>query len=98
MKVGIVGNMTKLEEKLQELGYKNSVFQNRYIKYYEETDNYILIKLSNCKDEIKSYLYWQSAFYEQEHIETLQQAFNEMQKDLEILKECEEECGKKINC
>lgn len=79
--------MTKLEEKLIELGYKVSIFQHRYIKYYEETDNYILIQLSKYNDEIENcYLYCQSAFIIQEHIDSLQQAFNEMQKDLEVLK------------
>lgn len=85
--------MTKLEQKLVELGYVEGIFQNRYIKYYQQTDNYILIQLSSDKEEIKwHHLYCQSSFDKQEHIDSLQQAFNEMQKDLEILKECEEEC------
>ena len=82
--------MNKLEEMLIELGYRISIFQNRYIKYYEN-DNYILVQLNSDKDEIKfHHLYCQSSFDRQEHIDSLQQAFNEMQKDLEILKECEE--------
>ena len=79
--------MTKLVKKLKELGYKVSIFQNRYIKNYEETGNYILIQLSKYEDKIKHWgLYCPNGFIIQEHIDSLQQEFNQMQKDLEILK------------
>ena len=83
--------MSKLKEKLQELGYKVSIFQNRYIKNYEETGNYILIQLSKYEDKIKHWgLYCPSGFIIQEHIDRLQQEFNQMEKDLAILKELEQ--------
>ena len=82
--------MTKLEEKLIELGYVEGIFQNRYIKYYQQTDNYILVQLYSDRKKVKSSsLYCGMAIYKQKDIETLQQAFNEMQKDLEVLKEYE---------
>ena len=82
--------MTKLEQKLIELGYKPSIFENRYIKYYKETDNYILIQLSKNKNSIMSYSFGsQKAFTNQQDIDNLQQAFNQLQNDLEVLKEYE---------
>lgn len=83
--------MTKLEKKLQELGYKSdTIYLKRYIKYYKETDNYILVQLSNDRETIKNcYTYCQSAFTKQKHIKKLQETFDEMQKDLEVLKEYE---------
>lgn len=84
--------MSKLKEKLQELGYKVSIFQNRYVKNYEETGNYILIQLSKYEDEIKYWgLYCPNGFSIQEHIDSLQKEFNQMQKDLAILKEIEKD-------
>lgn len=80
-----------LEQKLIELGYRISIFDHRYIKYNKETDNYILIQLSESNNSIIFYSFgYQNAFKTQQDIDNLQQAFNEMQKDLEILKECEE--------
>ena len=83
--------MTKLEEKLIELGYVESIFEYRYIKYYQQTDNYILVQLYSDRKKVKSSsLYCGMALYKQKDIETLQQAFDEMQKDLEELKQCQD--------
>lgn len=82
--------MTKLEEKLIELGYIKSIFQSRYIKYYKQTYIYSLIQLSINNDEIRWHtLDCNSSFDEQQDIDNLQQAFNEMQKDLKVCKEYE---------
>ena len=83
--------MGKLEQKLIQLGYTEGIFQNRYIKYYQQTDNCILVQLYSDRKKVKnSSLHCGMALYKQKDIETLQQAFNEMQKDLKIIKECEE--------
>ena len=81
--------MSKLEEKLIELGY-------RY--YYDNSEGYLYIKTHNKKylfNVLLSYskrrieTYEVSSVYDfhsQQDIDNLQQAFNEFQKDLEILK------------
>lgn len=55
--------MTKLEEKLIELGYKG---------YYN------------------SLTHEHHRYYKQKQIDSLQQAFNQLQNDLKDLKECDE--------
>ena len=85
--------MTKLEQKLIELGYE----QSKLIKeFYEKKFNYTYITIyinpnSTIKDE------WCGVqrkglrhFQQKEQIKELDKAFNQMQKDLKILKECEE--------
>ena len=78
--------MTKLEEKLIELGYEN-VYGYVYIKrlnsiYSISFEVYSSVYYCSTYREIKS-------FRKQQDIDDLQQAFNTMQKDLEVLKECE---------
>lgn len=85
--------MTKLEEKLQELGYEQSKvikeFYNKWFKYTFITI-YInpnsTIKYEWCGVQRKGL----RKFQQKEQIKELYKAFDEMQKDLEILKECEE--------
>ena len=82
--------MTKLEEKLQELGYeRNSPIKWVFIKRMND----INISICLCKSFKKIETYWASKvpiiIEIQQDIDSLQQAFNEMQKDLEILKEYE---------
>lgn len=88
-----VKEMTKLEEKLIELGYehrydptaqkveyfKSMRVSNRWIRLVVVIDIDRIIRncVANCID-IKS----------QQDIDNLQQAFNVLQKDLEVLKEC----------
>lgn len=81
--------MTKLEEKLEKLGYRYS-FDNSEGYLYIKTHNkkYIFnVLLSYSKRRIENYdvanVY---DFHSQKDIDNLQQAFDEMQKDLEILK------------
>lgn len=85
--------MTKLEQKLVELGY---VYQNdfNYYKWIEfegafppiEINAWLNIKQKKCKLVVLP----NRAIETQEQLDNIQQAFNEMQRDLEILKECEE--------
>lgn len=77
--------MSKLENKLIELGYE---YHNLY-NIWEKHSNGFIIKIfvSDC---IKGIVTQLSSFKTQKYIDYLQQAFNELQKDLEILKkECE---------
>ena len=82
--------MSKLEEKLQEFGYRYS-FDNSEGYLYIKTHNkkYIFnVLLSYSKRRIENYdvanVY---DFHSQKDINDLQQAFDVMQKDLELLKE-----------
>ena len=81
--------MTKLEQKLQELGYKP------YYRCYEKIVGKISIFVEPFNEPFtkihKIYVYNENNYIKrQEQIDNLQLAFNELQKDLEILKECEE--------
>ena len=76
--------MTKLEEKLIELGYQD------YQYYWQKTrwinDTFVIVQISkDLKGSIKD-LFVNS----QEHINNIQQAYNEMQKDLDVLRQCYE--------
>lgn len=79
--------MTKLEEKLVELGYEN-VYANVYLKrlnsiYSISFEVYSNVYFYNTYREIKT-------FKTQQDIDNLQLAFNVMQKDLEELKLCQD--------
>lgn len=85
--------MTKLEQKLIELGYKQDQFISTI--FYGEIKNdcrfHKDIFLNDLLTEVKAHKVTPfCAFRAQQDIDDLQQAFNELQKDLEILKECEE--------
>lgn len=83
--------MTKLEEKLIELGYGTSVLKGRYIKSIEH-GTWISVWLKKNKEEIEViYITNEHVNTTQQDIDNLQQAFNEMQKDLKILKGVENE-------
>ena len=80
--------MTKLEKKLEEMGYKETPYGN-WLKYHDDNGYFIfeIEILKKIKGMVRPNMYtW---FRTQQDIDNLQQAFNEMQKDLEILKECE---------
>ena len=81
--------MTKLEEKLIELGYE---YHELYNIWEKEILNHIIhIMLSDGQIHHNEVVNHQNIIViNQQQIDNLQQAFNEMQKDLEILKECEE--------
>lgn len=84
MKVGIVGNMTKLEQKLIELGYiGNGIFD----WYFKLLSNGFEISISINDNELKGKVWNKYRYYDrQQDIDNLQQAFDELQKDLEELK------------
>ena len=83
--------MTKLEEKLIELGYEiyhkdnYSIIWNKDYLVYELKIQIINDKIFQSYIKSMNYL-----FFTQTHIDNLQQAFNEMQKDLEVLRQCYE--------
>lgn len=83
--------MTKLEQKLIELGYEvddwlSWSFTNvAYSKKYRMHN--IVIYVNKETITIKCYRIIPIAFYnEQQDIDNLQQAFNQLQKDLKVLK------------
>lgn len=96
--------MTKLEQKIIELGYDIDVAEYIYNKIAYKT---FLKHFEFCYIEVKVYSsfalshfsaikpinfrikYEFDGFAKQKTIDDLQLAFNVMQKDLEILKECE---------
>ena len=81
--------MTKLEQKLIELGYKQ--YHDYYIKRINGYDIWVEPYNSPFNKIHKMYVYNHNNYIKgQEQIDNLQQAFNEMQKDLGILKECEQ--------
>ena len=79
--------MTKLEQKLIELGYKRTGYFN-FIK--QVLENSLLIKLDvDRKKILETYVdYYAIGVSYQWQIDTLQQAFNQLQNDLKELKEC----------
>ena len=93
--------MTKLEEKLLELGYvldnveffRNEVLFSNYEKYFKHC-RIVAGVCPKIEETSKQYHLFIKAdtnrFAYQEFIDNLQQAFNEMQKDLAILKEIEQ--------
>ena len=81
--------MTKLEQKLVELGYLKHT--PRSLKYGKFVEGYELLIDTSIKP-FKSYIVMEDFWLnKQSEIDELQQAFNEMQKDLEELKEYEEQ-------
>ena len=85
--------MTKLEQKLIELGYeKREVFyQNNDIyrtKYIKSVNNVSYIEINVYESYTYSVIN-EYSITDQSIIDKIQQAFNTMQKDLGILKECE---------
>lgn len=78
--------MTKLEEKLLELGYEKSNIPRIYIKRIYCNN----IQLTICGNTVLSPKIQTNNIVEyQWEIDNLQQAFNELQKDLEELKKYE---------
>lgn len=80
--------MTKLEEKLIELGYEQDI-QNQFIYIKYKYNNWCLIYAGLNKSKTDYYLYLDNIepICEQRELDILQLAFNEMQKDLEVLED-----------
>lgn len=78
--------MAKLENKLKELGYKKDEFFKWYFKL---SSNGMEISISITDNGLKGKVWNKYRYYDrQQEIDNLQQAFNELQKDLEVLREC----------
>ncbi len=78
--------MTKLEQKLVELGYEYDEMEQHYYKNVL----FARICLFDMRYLTKNYVKPMKLITKREDIMCFELAFNEMQKDLEILKECEE--------
>lgn len=79
--------MTKLEEKLKELGYE---LENNYAYVKRLKGNNLLCIYIISNGEIVGLVKGNECYMWQLHIDNLQQAFNQLQQDLAMLKECEE--------
>lgn len=77
--------MTKLEQKLSELGYKKEYRRrNKYSKCFRLCE--LIIRLH--KEEITDfYIDINITIDSQYQIDVIQQAFNQLQSDLEVLKD-----------
>ena len=83
--------MTKLEQKLIELGYKpfyQSVYYDSFQKRLEVGNCNIIFDIKSQK--ITTSYFAPMSIYTQQDLDNLQQAFNEMQRDLEVLKNVED--------
>ena len=82
--------MSRLENKLQELGYEK-VFYDEYEKIMSfNKEVKICIRLTNFNERIKEkVLIGFKGKTKQPQFDLEQQAFNQLQKDLEVLKEYE---------
>lgn len=80
--------MTKLEEKLIELGYRY-IEHNDYFK--KKFNRFIYISIELDKDKVNDFGvdYKTDLLRKQKQLDNLQLAFNEMQKDLEVLRDVE---------
>lgn len=80
--------MTKLEEKLIDLGYKKLThnYMTRLTRYKKDFDfSYIHFHIRD--NEIDMYGVSPTCDYQTQYeVDDLQQAFNQLQKDLEVLK------------
>lgn len=84
--------MTKLEQKLIELGYRSyyNSLTHEHHRYYKQFSNIIgmNITINYGKITVSNVEYFSHLFYKQDQIDNLQQAFNQLQNDLKELKEC----------
>ena len=78
--------MTKLEEKLIMLGYENTYRDTRYIKQ-KNSHFRTIISLEENKQKIEESFIEYDYVESQQDIDNLQQAFNQLQQDLEVLKD-----------
>ena len=80
--------MTKLEEKLIQLGYVRSSYAYDcidFIKIYKDTHNLIVETNGYAEYIYNAYVDLDGkAIFNQQDIDNLQQAFNQLQNDLEV--------------
>ena len=74
--------MTKLEEKLIQLGYKEMA-----LCWRKDTSENISIILTKSLPLTENYILNSKIIKSQQDINLIQQAFNQLQKDLEVLKD-----------
>lgn len=79
--------MTKLEEKLIELGYERYALDILYRKKINSSQ--IFIKVDDEEETIADY-YIKSFIVNNGDLTNSTRAFNQMQKDLEVLKQCQD--------
>ena len=79
--------MTKLEQKLIELGYVKDRKRGKYTKRFRYYNLVIIIAFKEIAD---FYIDRNITIDKQQDIYNLQLAFNTMQKDLEELKKCQD--------
>ena len=85
--------MTKLEQKLVELGYEqNGVHKHLYLKDIGKARILLWLNLSHTNITKDSGVLNHKSIYvrSQQEIDTLQIAFKEFEKDLEELKQCQD--------
>lgn len=85
--------MTKLEEKLIELGYEQYVtLKHLYLKNIDNARILLWLNKSHTNITKDSGVLKNESIYvrKQQDIDNLQQAFNVMQRDLEELKKCQD--------
>ena len=84
--------MTKLEQKLIQLGYEQWRYSLEFITYTKTYNDKVDLNIyvTNNKDKIVDWFVYveEFTFKKQEYIDKLQQAFNQLQDDLKELKEC----------
>lgn len=82
--------MTKLEQKLIELGYvKHTIYYANEMKvYHKNITNFVFIELKLYPKRYQGQII-SSMINCQDDINDIQQAFNQLQQDLEVLKEYE---------
>ena len=80
--------MTKLEEKLLQLGYRGWFIERDRASYYTKVIDEVEIAISIANNKVG---YCDVAprrnIFKQSQIDNIQQAFNQLQKDLEVLKD-----------
>ena len=79
--------MTKLEQKLLELGYEECLWEKG--KWESKTWN-ISIFTNEQVTKIEYYYVWANQIRTQNTIDYIQVSFDEMQRDLEELKQCQD--------
>ena len=79
--------MSRLEEKLKELGYEECSWEKG--KWLSNTYHIILFTNKEVT-KIEYYYVWSSQIREQSSIDFIQASFTQMQKDLEVLKLCQD--------
>jgi hypothetical protein len=77
--------MTKLEQKLIELGYELDIKTNNYVKWLKGN---IALCIYITPRKLIGGVDYDSFFMYQFQLDNLQQAFNQLQSDLKELKEC----------